>query len=60
MTTKNSDPNALFQVNDEEPITFEHLLRANPELAEEEIEQIREMRVGQTEHFGHARLRRTR
>lgn len=60
MTKTHRDPNALFQVNDEEPITFEHLLRANPELADDEIDQIREMLVGQTKHFGHARLRRTR
>jgi hypothetical protein len=60
MTTKNTDSNALFQVNDEEPISFEHLLRANPELGDDDIDQIREMRVGQTENFGHARLRRTR
>ena len=60
MATKNPDPNALFQVNNEEPITFEHLLRANPELGDAEVEKICEMRVSQTERFGHALLRRTR
>lgn len=51
---------ALFQVDDQPAVTWEHLLRVNPELTEDDTEIIRAMAPGAEHRFGKVLLRRTR
>jgi hypothetical protein len=58
------DPDALFQVGDEQPVPFAHLERVNPELTAEQKTIIRALAAGKSTTFAHdgrsVRVRRTR